>query len=50
MGSGNHYILDVIAGVWLLAVAALIIYAPTLTRWWRNRAARRPESAGVSIG
>ena len=50
MGSGNHYILDVIAGVWLLAVAALIIYAPTLTRWWRNRAVRRPESAGVSIG
>ena len=33
-----------------LAVAALIIYAPTLTRWWRNRAVRRPESAGVSIG
>ncbi|WP_207841563.1 phosphatase PAP2 family protein [Williamsia soli] len=50
MGSGNHFILDVIAGVALLAVAAAIVYAPTLLRWWRGRSADAPAGAGVPIG
>lgn len=50
MGSGNHFILDVIAGVALLAFAAAIVYGPALLRWWRHRSAQTPATAGVSIG
>jgi PAP2 superfamily len=50
MGSGNHFILDVFAGVGLLAVAAAIIYAPALLRWWRRRSAATPIRTGVPLG
>jgi len=50
MGSGNHFILDVIAGVALLAVAALLIYAPAVLRWWRRRSAVAPTRSGVPLG
>lgn len=50
MGSGNHFILDVIAGVGLLALAAAIVYGPTLLRLWRHRSAQMPATAGAPIG